>query len=324
MATAGVLQPNLVQQFKQIIAKQKLSQAYIFVGQRGTGKAAVALWIAQRLFCTNLQDGAPCLQCPECVRIAEGNNPDVLTVKPDGQSIKTDAVRALKDEMSKSSMEGHSRVFIIEDADKMTTGAANSLLKFFEEPYPGMVIILTTTAKNSLLPTVLSRAQIVQFPAPSVQQVSAHLQEAGVDKALSALVASLTKDLTAGVALADAEDFSKQVQACMQFIALLARDDRMAFPFVQTDLMKTVSDRPAQQRVLAIIAATFSEALSRSYGNAPVVLPDAPEVTGLSSLGSARLADGLDAALEAEQLLRSNVGFQADAERFCLRVLNRK
>ncbi|WP_125571147.1 DNA polymerase III subunit delta' [Lacticaseibacillus songhuajiangensis] len=324
MATATQLQPGLTAQFRQIIQADHLSQAYIFVGQRGTGKGAMAQWIAQRLFCTNLQDGSPCGQCAECQRIASGNNPDVLTVRPEGQSIKTDAVRALKDEMSKSSMEGHSRVFIIEDADKMTTGAANSLLKFFEEPYPGMVIILTTTAKNRLLPTVLSRAQIIQFPAPSVPQVAAHLEEAGVDKNISTLLASLTKDIAAGEALAADEDFGKQLQACLGLLALLAADDRMAFPYVQTDLMKTVSDRPGQERVLAILAAAFSEALARSYGREPLVLPNASEITGLSSLGPARLAAGLAAALEAAELLRSNVGFQADVERFCLRVLNRQ
>lgn len=324
MATATQLQPGLTTQFKQIIALDHLSQAYIFAGLRGTGKTAVAQWIAQRLFCTDLQAGMPCGRCAECLRIASGNNPDVLTVRPEGQSIKTDAVRALKDEMSKSSMEGHSRVFIIEDADKMTPGAANSLLKFFEEPYPGMVIILTTTAKNRLLPTVLSRAQIIQFPAPSVQQVAAHLEEAGVDKGMSTLLASLSKDIATGEALAADETFAKQLQTCLGLLSLLAADDRMAFPFIQTGLMKTVSDRPGQERVLAIIAAAFSEALARAYGREPLVLPRAPELTELSKLGSTRLAAGLAAALDASQLLRSNVSFQADVERFCLRVLNRK
>ncbi|WP_054750556.1 hypothetical protein [Lacticaseibacillus thailandensis] len=60
-----------------------------------------------------------------------GNHTDVLTIRPEGTTVKADAVRGLKAEMSKSGVEGNRRVFIIEDADRMTAAAANSLLKFF-------------------------------------------------------------------------------------------------------------------------------------------------------------------------------------------------
>ena len=118
------LQPKLVAQFARIIDRKQLAQSYLFVGPKGAGKLALAEWIALRLFCQNVQDGAPCGQCPECERILNHNHPDVMVVKTETQSIKVDDIRGLKQEMSKTGVEGNQRVFVVEDADKMTAGAA--------------------------------------------------------------------------------------------------------------------------------------------------------------------------------------------------------
>lgn len=321
MATAAELQPALTRQFAALVARDRLSQAYVFTGPKGSGKFALAEWLAQRLFCTNLQDGAPCGVCAACRRVADGNNPDVLVVRPDGNSIKADAVRELKEEMGKHAMAGSQRVFIIEDADKMTNGAANSLLKFFEEPYPGMCIILLTTAKSKLLPTVLSRAQIIQLQAPSVATIAQALTDAGVAPALSGLLATLSKDVTAGVAAAADPEFQDRLDAVLHLLALVAKQDRLAFPAVQTTIMKVVNGRPEQQQVLAIMAAAYSEALSRSYGQPAAVLAQADALTVLSQLPPLQLADGLAAVLEASQLVTANVNFQAATEQLVLRLL---
>lgn len=76
----------------------------------------------------------PCGRCSECRRIADHGFPDVVEVAPDGASIKVDQIRFLKAEFSKSGVEGTRKIFIISDAEKMTASAANSLLKFLEEP----------------------------------------------------------------------------------------------------------------------------------------------------------------------------------------------
>lgn len=315
-------QPALARQFAALAAQDRLSQAYIFAGPTGSGKFALAEWLAQRLFCTNLQDGMPCGVCAACQRVVDGNNPDVLVVQPEGQSIKTDTVRALKEEMGKRAMAGTHRVFIIQDADKMTNGAANSLLKFFEEPFPGMIIILLTTAQRRLLPTVLSRAQLIQLQAPSVASVMAELEKVGVSPAMSGLLATLSKEVTTGTALANDEEFTARLKTVLDLLDRIAKADRLAFPTVQASVMKLVPGRPEQQQVLAIMAAAYSEALSRSYGRAAVVLPEAAAVRALSQLPALRLADGLAEVLEASQLVQANVNFQAVVERLVLQLLN--
>ncbi len=323
MADGQNLPAGLVRQFSNMIDRDQMSQAYIFVGATGSGKQALAMWIAQRLFCTNLQDGQPCHQCPECLRISQGNNPDVLTVAPDGQSIKAEAIRGLKEEMGKSSVEGHRRIFVIQDADRMTVSAANSLLKFFEEPLPGMLIILTTTAKNRLLPTVLSRAQIVQFPPPAWQAVAEAMVTGGVNPSLASLIARLTSDVDAGVALAADEDFVNRLASVKRLVGLLAAGDGLAFPSVQTDLVKQVSDRQDQRQVLRLFALFYAEALHRATGAEATLLAGEASVAALAMQPVNQLADGLDAILTATVQLEGNVAFQADCEQLVLKLLHR-
>lgn len=323
MATGANLPAGLVRQFSNVIDRDQLSQAYIFAGAAGAGKVPLAMWIAKRLFCTNLQAGQPCNACGECLRIDTGNNPDVLTVAPEGQSIKAEAIRGLKEEMGKSSVEGHRRIFIIQDADRMTVSAANSLLKFFEEPLPGMIIILTTTAKNRLLPTVLSRAQIVQFPPPAWQATVDALSAAGVSGSLAPLIARLTSDVAAGVTLAGDEDFNSRLASVKKLVQLLASGDGLAFPFIQTDLMKQVSDKNDQRQVLRLLALIYAEAMRRSTGAPAQLLKNDAAVDQLASKSLRQLSDGLDAILTATVQLEGNVAFQANCEQLVLKLLQR-
>ena len=127
-------QPEISHLFMNLIKTNRLQHAYIFEGVAGTGKYEMARWIAQRLYCQKpTDDGSPCLDCNQCFRIQQGEHPDVTTLQPDGQTIKVDQVRAIKEEFSKSGMETRRKILIVEDMEKMTTNAANSLLKFIEE-----------------------------------------------------------------------------------------------------------------------------------------------------------------------------------------------
>ncbi|MFG5456460.1 DNA polymerase III subunit delta', partial [Enterococcus faecalis] len=76
----------------------------------------------------------PCESCRNCQRIESGNHPDVHVVHPDGLSIKKGQIQALQEEFSKTGLESHKKLYIISHADQMTVNAANSLLKFLEEP----------------------------------------------------------------------------------------------------------------------------------------------------------------------------------------------
>ena len=155
-------QSKLFEEFSQIIRENRLSHAYLFSGDFGSYD--MAIWLAQSRFCLTPEDGLPCGHCRPCRLIAQGEFSDVKLVEPQGQLIKTDTIRQLTREFSQSSFEGQAQVFIIRDADKMHVNAANSLLKFIEEPQSQIYIFLLTADDSRILPTIKSRAQLFYFP----------------------------------------------------------------------------------------------------------------------------------------------------------------
>ena len=129
--------------FIRTIDKGQFSHAYLFEGAKGIGKAEVAKEIAKILNCTNRNVGeGSCQVCEHCLRIEHGNFPDYIVVEPEGTTIKVDQIRSLKTQLTKTAMESSVIICVIHAVDTLTPGAANSLLKFLEEPTGNIHFIL--------------------------------------------------------------------------------------------------------------------------------------------------------------------------------------
>jgi len=145
---------------------------------------------AQAVNCTG--EEPPCGVCLSCRRIASGIHPDVRIVQAEGASIKIDQIRELQREAALSPVEGRRRVYIIRQIELATTEAANCLLKTLEEPSARVILILTTGDRDALLPTIVSRCQILNLHSLPVEQVHAVLVERGVDEEQARLLARLS------------------------------------------------------------------------------------------------------------------------------------
>lgn len=216
-------QSKLFEEFSQIIRENRLSHAYLFSGDFGSFD--MAIWLAQSRFCLTPEDGLPCGNCRPCRLIAQGEFSDVKLVEPQGQLIKTDTIRQLTREFSQSSFEGQAQVFIIRDADKMHVNAANSLLKFIEEPQSQIYIFLLTADDSRILPTIKSRAQLFYFPKNRVY-LEDLLQREGLLLSQAKVLADFAKDEAQALHLAKdnkALDLINAVERLTQ--SLLANQD---------------------------------------------------------------------------------------------------
>lgn len=155
-------QPRAIKILQKEIATSSLSGAYLFVGPTGIGKTLTALAFTKALNC---KIGGPdgCDRCSSCRKIDHLNHPDVRVITPEEGSIKIEQIRDLKRGAGYKLFEGKKKVWIIEEADKFTLEAANSLLKVLEEPPPDVVFILISETQEKLLPTILSRCEIIRF-----------------------------------------------------------------------------------------------------------------------------------------------------------------
>lgn len=104
-------------------------------------------------------------------RIDDGNYSELKIIEPDGLYIKKQQIIDLQQEFSRSSLEGDRKIYIIKDADKMRTEAANSMLKFLEEPEGNIVAILVTNNYNNMLQTIISRCQLIKFQDDTVENM---------------------------------------------------------------------------------------------------------------------------------------------------------
>jgi len=166
----------------------RISHAYLFVGPEGVGRRSAALAFAQTLLCTTGGDDA-CGTCVACRKVAAGAHPDLRLIAPGGRTesgaerraVGIEQIRDLKHEASYPPYEARWKVFIVEDAEAMRAEAANSLLKVLEEPPSQSVIILISESASALLPTLVSRSQIVRFTFVPPGEIAAALTErAGV------------------------------------------------------------------------------------------------------------------------------------------------
>ncbi|MDE5977013.1 MAG: DNA polymerase III subunit delta' [Turicibacter sp.] len=185
--------------------KNRLVHAYILEGAKGVGKLFVAKNFAKMLLCESKEQ--ICGTCRSCQMIEASGHVNVYMIRPEGNSIKKEQIQTLQSEFSKMAAENSAKVYIIEEADKMSASAANSLLKFLEEPMPNTYALLLTENKQMLLPTIRSRAIVLSFKSLPREELVKQYCEAGVNQ-YAAIVASLTQNLDEGVKLAESEGLS--------------------------------------------------------------------------------------------------------------------
>lgn len=171
--TDVVGQEAAVAQFRRAASPQgSLAQAWLVTGPPGSGRSTAARAFAATLQC---QTGDGCGNCQACRTVLAGTHPDVTIVATDKLSISKDEVRSLVLTAQRSPATGRHRVIIVEDADRMSAGTFNVLLKSIEEPPPLTVWMLCAPSAEDLAPTIRSRCRVVTLVVPNPEDVAALL-----------------------------------------------------------------------------------------------------------------------------------------------------
>ncbi|MDO5662348.1 MAG: DNA polymerase III subunit delta', partial [Brachybacterium sp.] len=162
-----------------------LAQAWLITGPPGSGRSTAARAFATTLQCERTTDPG-CGVCHACVTARAGTHPDVRVVATDKLSISKDEVRELVQVAQRSPATGRHRVIVVEDADRMSAGTFNVLLKSIEEPPPLTVWMLCAPSAQDLAPTIRSRCRVVSLAVPSAEVVAELLiRRDGIDPALA-------------------------------------------------------------------------------------------------------------------------------------------
>jgi DNA polymerase-3 subunit delta' len=171
------------------VLEDNLSHAYLFCGPESVGKTKTAIALAKQLLCEGTNPSS-CNDCPSCKLFVNGNHPDFFQL--DHDPILVEEIRELVNSLELRPYRGRGKVALLSHAEKLTTQALNAFLKTLEEPTSQTTIILTTENKKNLLPTIVSRARLVNFCLVPEKQIFEHLNSGlGVKKDVAQSICGL-------------------------------------------------------------------------------------------------------------------------------------
>ncbi|EGT4908283.1 DNA polymerase III subunit delta' [Clostridioides difficile] len=187
------------------IKKNKLNNAYMFEGMDGIGKKKFADELSKLLLdYENLE-----------------NSPDYVLIKPDGNSIKIAQIRNLQSDIVIRPHKDY-KIYIINNAEKMTVEAQNALLKTLEEPPNYAIIILVTNNKESLLETIKSRCDIIKFSPIPIEDLKRYLMNTGIEEERAQLLAIFSRgSIENALNLSQSSEFSMMREDIQQYIQIM-------------------------------------------------------------------------------------------------------
>lgn len=181
-------------------AHHRLKHAYLFTGPEGVGKRTLAVQLARALVCSAPAASAPCGQCRHCQLSAKAAHPDMFTVAPTvsgqrvrAEKIKIEPIRQLIYDVALKPVEAARRVALLLRFDAANAEAQNALLKTLEEPPPNVTLLLTAARAEDLLPTIVSRCEVINLrPLPTEVVREALITRWLVNAEQAALLAALS------------------------------------------------------------------------------------------------------------------------------------
>lgn len=287
--------PKQIAHFKQLIATNQLSHLYLFVGPSQPEKLAFSRYLAW------LMTGADTRQA---IRIVADDHPDVKITQPSlpksgtgtKRTWKVDQIRALKPEFVTVAQESQRKVFVFDAVETLQAESGNALLKFIEEPAGPQLMIMLAENLNEVLPTIRSRAQIVQ----------------------------LRPEVTLAQADDDATQWRKTMQPVLfKWFELMMQRRVEAFVYVQLQLVDALKEAPQQRLFL-----TWLHELSRDtlvYGQIPDAQLHFPTLVGLyktliQHYSPQQLVRASDVIFADDRLSQTNVSLQTRFEKMVLEI----
>jgi len=247
-------QDGAVSFLRHSLSRDRMANGYLFTGPPHIGKMTLALELAKALNC--LDEDPPCDHCQQCRRIAAANHADVQIIRLEnsvisGESrekalISVEQIRQLQHTASLAPYEGRCRVFIIEEAEKLSTSAANCLLKTLEEPPPDVVFVLLAQDAGLLPQTVVSRCQHLRLKAIPRCEIVKALKERGIEPEKVELLARLSHGHI-GWALEVSKDerlLGERQERLQRLLGIMAGDLEQRFDYASSLAANFAEKRP--------------------------------------------------------------------------------
>ena len=257
-------QPVIYKTFINAKNENKLSHAYLLSGSIGMPLKETALYLAKSLICDDPQPLA-CEKCITCLRVDEGNYPDVIIFDGGEGRIKKDDVQKIIGSFDKSALEDKGiMIYVIHLVENMTSVAVNALLKFLEEPGRNIFAFLTTENESKVLPTIISRTQVLRFREIDRDEIINNAEIAGVLGEDAELLSGFYNDSNMIKTVSESDEYKVAKQALDdQLNSLLLSPDDAVFT-CQRFIVPNIKTYDIARLYLKMLAEIFKDLLNLS------------------------------------------------------------
>lgn len=280
--------------FEQAIKNNRLSHLYLISGMKGSGKKELALNVASILLESDIDE------------IDKGHI-NLYLVEPKGQNIRVQQIEELQMEFSKTSLVRGYRVFILDQVERLNQSSANRLLKFLEEPAnKNTVGFLLAENIEQVIPTILSRSQIMHLSSQDEKELSASLKEQGVDDLTSELLPYLNKDIDQLMTMVEDEEIKVLINHFDSFTKALLEAENL-WLYVDEHLKDIIYNREQIKYFLQFLIVFYLD-LYKTKNNQEVSLLSLKErYNGLKNINSELLQIKLEKTQELLHKINYNI-----------------
>ena len=318
-------QPIIYRTFVRSFQNKHLSHAYLISGNPGTPLLEVAKYLAKTILCDS-PDPLACNNCITCLRVDDNNYPDFIVLDGSKKTIKKDEVGRIETQFEKTAFESKGvMIYIIHLVENMGIEAINSILKFLEEPGSEIYAFLTTNNENNVLPTILSRCQILRLKLVNRKEVIDEAIELNVKPEDAELLSYFYNDGELIYDILDnkeeKESYESAKEAFVQFLDNLNKDDkREAIYFAQKSIIPLVKTKESTRFFLDMLTEAFEDILNIQQGKSPILTSYATILQDLSNKLS-NVGDSLIEILKDRNLINLNVNVSLLMDHLVLSII---
>lgn len=316
-------QEQMIEHFKSAIEMDKVSHAYIIQGDYDSGKKLMASVFAKALQCE--QKGTePCNHCTSCLQADTGNQPDIIYVsheKPNSIGIH-DVREQINGSIGIKPYSSDYKIYIVDEAEKMTAEAQNALLKTIEEPPAYAVIFLLTTNLGKLLPTILSRCVVLNIQPVKDELIKKHLLSLGVEERQAEFCTAFSMgNVGKAIRVATSEEFNEIKNDCVHMLKYAK--DMQVYELIQAVKELTKYKLQIYDYLDFMLMWYRDVLLLKATGNANSLIYQ-EEYSSIRDRGNQSSYEGIQKIIEeiekAKVRLRANVNFELTIELLWLTI----
>ena len=269
-------QPFIYNTYINSLKFNKVSQAYLIKGSDGTPTLDIALFLAKTLICEEPSPLA-CSSCLNCIRFEEGNYADFMLIDGSKNTIKVGDIENLQKFLASSSLEKQGKkIYIINCLENANKEAVNALLKTLEEPTSSVYAFITTQNEAKILPTIISRCQILSLLPINKSIVKQNAINEGVLLEDADILSYFYCDVEVIKQKSEEENYKEQKKLLYETLNALTISSEEAIYYAQTNLIKNIKTKEDARLYIDLLSIAFKDIL-HIQNNQPLVLEGAKE-----------------------------------------------